>query len=274
MKMFNRILFLVLFLFGSTWTVSVTAQEIPPTLQESSPEPSKPTAISPTLPRMNPAVLFRMRQQLTFELQQTQRTLGFIDPNDKQLIASLQAEQAELTNQLKEINAQLKIQGIPIENQEPSVNNNLTPKATDMITGTATPLPVEPNLLIQRRENQGTKPTTPNTGMELTASKETLPSNVLPLPPFQPPFQPVPGIGIIPPINNPVGTANPLPTPFDQDQAWSDSPWVPKPSKELSELKQTVDSLRKEITDLKENIKSLETQIQLLNRNILLSQPK
>jgi restriction endonuclease S subunit len=211
-----------------------------------------------------------MRQQLTFELQQTQRTLGFIDPNDKQLTASLQEQQAELTNQLKEINAQLKIQGIPAESQEPSVNNSFTPKVIDIVTGSAPPPPIDSNPLIQRRENLGTKPTTPNTGTELTVPKE-IPS---PIPPFQPPFQPIPGIGITPPINNLAGTANPLPTPFDQDQAWADSPWVPKPSKELSELKQTVDSLRKEINDLKENIKALETQIQLLNRNILLSQPK
>ncbi|MDR2706123.1 MAG: hypothetical protein LBC02_10125 [Planctomycetaceae bacterium] len=269
--MFYRILFLVLFLLSLTWTVSVTAQDAPPTLPEPSPEPSPSTAILPMLPRMNPAVLLRMRQQLTFELQQTQRTLGFIDPNDKQLTASLQEQQAELTNQLKEINAQLKSQGIPIENQEPPANN-LAPKATDIVTETATPLPVNPDLLIQRRENSGTKPITPNTGTELTTPQDPSKPVTSPIPPFQPPFPPIPGIGTNP-MNNPE-SANPLPTPFDQDQAWADSPWVPKPSKELSELKQTVDSLRKEITDLKENIKALETQIQLLNRNILLSQPK
>jgi uncharacterized coiled-coil DUF342 family protein len=48
---------------------------------------------------------------------------------------------------------------------------------------------------------------------------------------------------------------------------------VPQPSKELTELKQTVDSLRKELSEMKESVKALETQIQLLNRNILLSQP-
>jgi hypothetical protein len=274
MNMFHRILFPVLFLLSSTWTVSVTAQNVAPTLTspELSPELPQSATIPPVLPRMNPAVLLRMRQQLTFELQQTQRTLGFIDPNDKQLTASLQEQQAELTNQLKEINAQLKMQGIPIENQEPSANN-LTPKATDSVTGTATPLPVNPDLLIQRRENPGTKPITPNSATELTTPHDLPKPIASPIPPFQPPFQPIPGIGINP-INNPIESATPLPTPFDQDQAWADSPWIPKPSKELSELKQTVDSLRKEIADLKENIKALETQIQLLNRNILLSQPK
>ncbi|MDR0338527.1 MAG: hypothetical protein LBI18_15755 [Planctomycetaceae bacterium] len=264
--MFYRILFLVLFLQCLTLITLATAQEVSPpapeSLAESLSEPPRPPVIQPVLPRMNPAILLRMRQQLTFELQQTQRTLGFIDPNDKQLAASLQEQQAELTNQLKEINTQLKAQGIPIENQEPSTElptetRTLTPKTTNIVPETTTPLSSDPNLLIQRRENSATGSTT---------SKETQ----LPL---QSPFQSVPGFGNS--LNIPaVESGHLLPTPFDQDQAWSDSPWVPKPSKELAELKQTVDSLRKEITDLKETVKALETQIQLLNRNILLSQPK
>jgi DNA repair exonuclease SbcCD ATPase subunit len=201
-----------------------------------------------------------MRQQLTFELQQTQRTLGFIDPNDKQLITSLQEQQAELTNQLKEINAQLKTQGIPIENQEPPTDV-LTPKTTNIVPETPT-LPSDPNLLIQRRENSATD------------LKTQIESALQYPPPLPPPFQPIPGERN-PQNFLPAESGKTLPpTPFDQDQAWADSPWVPKPSKELAELKQTVDSLRKEITDLKETVKALETQIQLLNRNILLSQPK
>ncbi|MDR3199746.1 MAG: hypothetical protein LBU34_17915 [Planctomycetaceae bacterium] len=272
-----------------TFTVLVIAQEVSPstttpTTPETSPEsvskPSLSPAIQPPLPRMNPMVLLRMKQQLTFELQQTQRTLGFIDPNDKQLIASLQEQQTELANQLKEINSQLKTQGIPIDNpvigNEELPVNGLMPKIPNIvpeILPSGTLPPVDPNLMVQRREIPATGITTP---------KET----VLPVTPFPSTVPPVPGMGINPAgnfINNPINTnpannslnsANPLPTSFDQDQAWSDSPWVPKPSKELTDLKQTVDSLRKEVSDLKENIKALEVQIQLLNRNILLSQPK
>jgi hypothetical protein len=223
-----------------------------------------------------------MKRQLTFELQQTQRTLGFIDPNDKQLIASLQEQQTELTNQLKEINSQLKTQGISVDNpaieNEERLVNGLVPKTPNIVQETLPSgvlPPVDPNLTPPHRE-------IPAIGM--TTPKESTPSG--PPSPFRPAFPPTPGIGKNPagnlinnpinnyPINNPIEPANHLPTPFDQDQAWADSPWTPKPSKELTELKQTVDSLRKEITDLKENVKALEVQIQLLNRNILLSQPK
>jgi len=114
------------------------------------------------------------------------------------------------------------------------------------------------------------------------------PNLLIQRPPFpSPPVQAAPGgmtsgpgfgapMGAMPGGIMPSGVApqpQRLPTEFDQDQAWANSPWVPQPSKELTELKQTVDALRKELGEMKETVKALETQIQLLNRNILLSQP-
>jgi predicted RNase H-like nuclease (RuvC/YqgF family) len=63
-----------------------------------------------------------------------------------------------------------------------------------------------------------------------------------------------------------------VPNWADQNRGGWD-PWGPKqPNKELTEIRQSIESLRSEIADLKETIKTLETQIQLLNRNILLSE--
>jgi predicted RNase H-like nuclease (RuvC/YqgF family) len=56
------------------------------------------------------------------------------------------------------------------------------------------------------------------------------------------------------------------------DQQWEMAPFGPRLPKELTEVKQTVESLRKEVSELKETIKVLETQIQLLNRNFLLNE--
>jgi DNA repair exonuclease SbcCD ATPase subunit len=179
-------------------------------------------------PRTNPALLMRMRSQLAFELQQTQRTLTLIDPNDTQLAATLKAQQAELSNQLKEITQQLQgaDPAAPAETvREPDLP--VIPKSAD------------PALI------QGGIPQTPR--------------------PFLPP-----GMYQEPPIISPM---NPVTPPAYQDRdSWETSPWTPKPSKELTEMKQTVESLRKEIAELKESVKALETQIQLLNRNILLSE--
>ena len=60
-----------------------------------------------TLPQ-SPALLTRMREQLTLELQQTQRMLGFVNPNDTQLVATLKAQQTELTKQLRDITQQIQ----------------------------------------------------------------------------------------------------------------------------------------------------------------------
>lgn len=219
-----------------------------------------------SLPPMNPAMLLRLRDQLTYELRQTERTLGFIDPSDAALTATLKEQQTELVNQLKEITTRLKAQGIPVEGEPDAASAALPiprvptesslpvlPRAADptLVPGGVPQPATDPNLLIQR------PPGTPIPGM--------------PAYPMSPGFEPAIDGSL--PSRPQTPTPTPVPTPFDQDRAWADSPWAPQPSRELSELKQTVDVLRREITDMRETIKALETQIQLLNRNILLSQP-
>lgn len=244
---------------------------------------------------MPTTALLKWKNQISMELREIQRTIGRLDSTEVQLLATLKERQSEILKEMKEINTQLASQGVP-----------LTPEgdAADMagnvplpVSGANPPSTTDPNLLIQRR-------TDPPMGMGM-------PPGAVPGNPMQPPQQQwntmggapntmMPGtMGMQQPgmVPNPVGMqppgigANPMnmqgmavpasgpmpvapPTEFDQDQAWAESPWNPRPSRELTELKQTVDSLRKELAEMRETVKSLETQIQLLNRNILLSQPK
>lgn len=217
---------------------------------------------------MPPAMLLKMRNQLTFEYQQTQRTLGFIDPADTQLIATLKAQQEELLSQLKSINAQLSAQGIPGTNDSapgltPDSPSNVPPNSNlpgAKASGTDPSQMDDPNLLIQRRQ---------------------MPPGMMPPPSEMPGMASMPGMPAMPSMREPAVPLPPLPTTepgipteFDQDQAWADSPWAPQPSKELNQMKQSVELLRKELAEMKESIKALEVQIQLLNKNILLSQPK
>ncbi|MCL2348971.1 MAG: hypothetical protein FWC50_12030 [Planctomycetaceae bacterium] len=55
--------------------------------------------------------------------------------------------------------------------------------------------------------------------------------------------------------------------PYNPENANMAAPWLTQPSKELVELKGTIESLRNEINGLRSEVKSLETQLQLLNRN-------
>ena len=92
-----------------------------------------------------------------------------------------------------------------------------------------------------------------------------------------------PGMGGMPQFSNtppyhqiPQPYPQPMPPWMGMDQgsasAWEPTSWGAKLPKELTELKQSVESLQKEVADLKETIKALETQIQLLSRTILLSE--
>jgi len=231
--------------------------------QESEPVPPQPpigprTPVVAPLRGMNPAAMLRMRDQMTFELQQIQRQLGFIDPRDEQLQKTLKDAQADLLAQLKGINAQLKEQGVPSPDDAadvlaeipripaipPGVDPTLIPGGSPQPSGAFDPVPAAPRNPLP-------------TGMM---------GGIVPGMPGVPPggMAPIPGVPAMPPRG---------PTEFDQDQAWADSPWAPKPSKELAELKQTVDGLRRELGEMRETVKALETQIQLLNRNILLMNP-
>ncbi|MCL2742259.1 MAG: hypothetical protein FWE67_00235 [Planctomycetaceae bacterium] len=219
----------------------ITAQTVPaadPLQNPVQPVMSGPNVMGgmPAMPRINPVVLMRMRDQMNFELQQIQRQLSFIDPNDTQMRTMLTERQSEIAKELKGVAEQLNLtEQNPMQNTLPamprpnSMPPNLSPQFDpSMIPGGNPMMPVaqppmmQPNMMMQQ-----------------------------------------PGM---PPQRS-------MPTEFDQERAFADSPWVPQPSKELTELKNSVESLRKETEELKTTIKALEAQIQLLNRNILLSQP-
>ncbi len=247
---------------------------------------------------MNPTIMLRMRDQMTHELQQIQRQLGFIDPQDTQLQKTLKDMQAELLAQLKDVNTQLKEQGVPLPDEALDAlgaaatgkpNLPAIPPETDPTLipgGMPQPATKAEDIMVQRR-------TTPDEAADKMVvprpmTKDETVDNMIQPPPRNPlpngmmggfiPGQhggmlgmPPGGMGGMPPAVPP--NLGKSPTEFDQDQAWADSPWAPKPSKELSELKQTVDGLRKELGEMRETVKALETQIQLLNRNILLMNP-
>lgn len=259
--------------FSVIWSAIVlTAQETP--IQPPVTQPPRPVMEGPGVPapRMNPAVLLKMREQAAFELREIQRTLGFIDPADTQIAETLKERQTELTEQLKDATAQLKAQGFPIDEPAASGPSSVgsetalpvIPKAQDptLVPGGVPQRAVDPNLLIQR------VPLDPRSG------GFQQPGGMFPGTQIIAPKLPPENLGTVPgSVPGTYGVPQMPPTAFDQDQAWANSPWTPQPSKELTELKQTVDSLRKELGEMKETVKALEAQIRLLNQNILLSQP-
>ena len=246
--------------------------------QESEPPPvgSRTPAISP-LHGMNPTMMLRMREQMTRELQQIQRQLGFISPQDAQLQKTLNDMQAELLAQVKSIDAQLKEQGVPVPTDVADRPNiSAIPPGADptLIPGGSPQQPMRAeNILIQR----------PATG------DETVDRMVIPQPSRMPTGQPD---GMVTPIPDPLpqgmmgGIIPGMPPqqpgmmpgmvpggmPFEAMPAVPSM--MPEPSKELAELKQTVDALRKELGEMRDTIKALETQIQLLNRNFVLMNPQ
>ena len=240
-----------------------TAQELEPLPPQPPVGPRTPVA-SPTTPPMrgvNPTMLIRMRDQMTFELQQIQRQLGFIDPRDTQLHKTFTDRQAELLAELKDLNAQLKEQGI-------AMLDDATATHPDLPRIPAIPPGVDPTLIPGGMSSPPLRSEEVRIGLSVPDIPRD-PRNPLPNEMMGGSVPGMPGIMPMPSNVIPVVPAMP-PTQFDQEQAWADSPWAPRPSKELAELKQTVDGLRKELGELRESIKALDTQIQLLNRNFLL----
>ena len=170
----------------------------------------------------DPALLMRMREDITLQLQDIQRILGFVNVNDTRTVETLQTRQAELTQQLREVMQQIH---------------------------NTTSLGHSPGQSLGRE-----------TGM---------------MPPgFPAPIdtQWMPGMGMpgipIPPVPS---MPNTMPVP---NAGWATVQGTPQDAalmRELTEVKQTVGTLRREIGELKETIRTLEAQIQLLNRNILLN---
>jgi len=240
----------------------VFAQDEPPTLEQ-------------TLPR-DPALLMRMRDQLTLDLQRTQQMLGFVNPNDTQLVENLTTQQADLARQINDVMRQLQTLSTPNvgtglsgldrrPGMMPQGLHGTQPSQTDMPPGL---LPNQTFSSLQMRQEPVMPPVMPHVpGLQ----------NAMPI---NPPINPMPGgmmMGGMPP-----GAYHPpmMPTPMEpmdahwgnQPHAWDASSWGPRLPRELTEVKQSVESLQKEIVELRGTIKALETQIQLLTRNILLSE--
>ena len=196
------------------------------------------------LPRGNQAFLLQLKTQLTQELRQIQQMISVVNPSETQFIDALKAQQTELSKQLRDIAQQLQESPeIPLDPAGPPAGLPM-PSLSRPIPDPPTPPHVLPgyNVPIQPRP-YSEMPVPP----ALAAPQSYLPAG-------------------------PIGVPG-APTLIDPSQQWGTSPWgQQKPSAELTEIVQTIESLRKEIADLKETIRALETQIQLLNRNILLSE--
>ena len=211
--------------------------------------------LDPMITRGNQDAYIRMQQQLTQELQQVQRMLSVIPPGETQYIEMMKTQQAELMKQLKDVAQQLQAFEIP-----PETANALQGRDARIPEMPAMP-PVDP-----RMPGMGGMPQQPMSPW--LGQGQTMP--------MQPPVRPYSDIAPVAPPQTIVPYTPPMPNPTwgDQNQAWGgNNPWGPNPapSKELVEMKQSVDAMRKEIAELKETVKTLETQIQLLNRNIVLS---
>lgn len=205
-----------------------------------------PAAADASLPR-DPALLMRLREQVSFELQQTVRMLGVVNPNDP-FVETLKTQQADQTAQLRQITQQLQA-----VQQSPSIGA-MPPEYPSVRPGI--PAIVQPQPDWRRAESMPLmSPTNPVQPVPSYQQPYQLPQNfpdmALPTPAYPLPVQPY-------------APSNAIPQYGAADQAWG-----PRLPKELSEMKQSIDSLQKEVGELKETIKALETQIQLLNRHFL-----
>ena len=186
------------------------------------------------------ALLQRMQADLALQLQETQRMLGLVGPNDRQLADMLRTQQQDLTRQLRDVMLQLQGPGtgmadlddIPAIPQGRVRNDDMSPMPFD--PRIQRPIPQIP---VQSQVPQQLLNAISGAGIDVTA-----------FPPATPYFNP--------PMTPPI--PNDLPS------------WGPRPPRELIEMKQSIDMLQREVGELRETIKALETQIQLLSRNILL----
>ncbi len=246
----------ILFFFAIVFPLSLFAQEVPPA---GVPVNAVPPRMS-TLPPMSPSQLLRMRQDLTFQLQESQRVLALIGTEDKQLVELHQQQQKEIVEQLKDIETQLTTQRAAMPGVVPNAG------------------PDQPTLPPGFNMMNPTLPPSAIPGSTTAESPMMSPANRYPGSLYRPYYSASPPSQspAVPQATTPLPNAQPAEfgqSEFDQSQAWANSPWAPQPSKELSDMKNTVEALRREIDELKNSVKALEAQIQLLNRNILLTQP-
>ena len=240
----------------------------------------EPSTLGQSLPR-DPAFLMRMREQLASDLRATQQALGLINPSDTQLVETLRTRQADLAKQISDVARELQTlntPGIGGMSQGPETRPGMTPLPPALV-------PIQP---MQTMPEPGWRQPEPGMPPGMAGGIGIMPPGAMPgammpmggVQPFLPngtPVAPMTTGGI--PVDRmgvPFGYHLPMDTPPNVPQwgapaqAWDH--WGPRLPKELTEVRQSVESLRKEITELRETVKSLETQIQLLNRTILLSE--
>ena len=218
----------------------------------------EPPGVEQSLPR-DPDLLMRMREHISLELQQTQRMLGLVNPNDTQLIDTLKTQQAELTKQFRNIT-----QHMQAGYQSPTLSG-----IGDVSPGYSPGRPGMPSMMPTREQEWRTQePATPMV-MPSYPNQPVAPYSMAPNRAEMASSTPVYPIPVQPHNPNP---SYGVPNWGDQDRAWEITPWGPRLPKELTEMKQSVESLQKEIGELKETIKALETQIQLLSRTVLLNE--
>jgi len=216
----------------------------------------------------DPAQLMRLREDLTFQIQEVQRLLSFVNPSDTRTTETLQTRQAELTQQLRSVIDQM-------QTAAPSG----TGRNTGMMSPPGMPSGLPQSLPVQSLWGQGGMNghmppgmIDPTMNMSRNAEMPGMPTSgmmqgTMPNPPMQA-YPPAGMIAPVPPI--PAHWMNQTPPGWGvQTPGATQEASLPK---ELTDMKQTVEALRREISELKETVKSLETQIQLLNRNIVLSE--
>ena len=218
----------------------------------------------------DPRLFSQERERITFELQQIQRLIGVIRPDDVQTMDALKAQQAELAKQLRDLTQQMQAEpqpGMPNVPNVPEVLPELDHvpgmrPGTNAVPGVEAVSPPEQRM-----------PAIPG-GMQGVPGMQ---GGNIPILRYQTPIPTAPPITPNPMPNAPMQMYAPTPiAPMsnwaDQDRAWESGHWGPRLPRELTEVKQSVESLQREIADLKDTIKALDTQIQLLTRNILLSE--
>ena len=243
-----------------------------------------PPVLGQALPN-DPALLMRERERLTLEFAETHRMLSLINPNDTQLVGTLRARQTELARQIDDIVRQLQT--------PPSTPNIgagfLGPDARPGMPPGFPPMQQERQIPDWRQTEPAMPPGMPMPGMQgmRTPPESLMPGLSMPLGGMGgiPPGMLVPGTmpgGMPPgfhapmPPQMPFNPADMMPNNVPQ---WGNPPpdfeaahWGPRLPRELTDVRQSIESLQREVTSLRDTIRQLETQIQLLSRNILLNE--